>query len=61
MRRLFHRRIGPALAEGSSWAAIAATLGTTGTQLGAPWSTPAFLAAAVAGIIAVLLRDRGHS
>lgn len=47
------------LAEGSSWAAIGGVLGTLGTQLSAPLNATCFMAAAVAAIAAVLLKDKG--
>lgn len=56
---LCHRKLHHALSEGSSWAGIAAVLGTTGAKLQDPWSMGFYLAAGVAGLLAVLLRDKG--
>jgi hypothetical protein len=47
------------LSEGSSWAGIAAALGTLGAQLPSPVSAAALTAAAFSAIAAVLLKDPG--
>jgi hypothetical protein len=47
------------LREASSWAGFSAVLGVLGSQLPAPHGMQAYIASAVAGAIAVLLRDPG--
>lgn len=56
-----HTKIASALAEGSSWAAIGAALGTLGSQLPAPYSFYSFASAAFAGVLAILLKDKGQA
>ena len=56
MKKIFHNKIGPALADASTWAAIAGPVGVLGTQVPAPFSTAAYIAAAFAAVVGVLLK-----
>lgn len=47
------------LKEGSTWAGFAASLGTLGSQVPAPYSYVAFAATALCGLLAILLKDKG--
>jgi hypothetical protein len=61
MRKRFHTKIRDAFAEASTWAGIAGPIGVLGTQVEGAWRTGCFVAAAVCGILAVILKGGSNA